>query len=63
MSLGLAREILEKTNDQTPALEDVIDQVRLDWIAIEEEQLLNAEIEKLRLSYTVEIVAGGHAVE
>ncbi|MCB1671721.1 MAG: peptidylprolyl isomerase [Gammaproteobacteria bacterium] len=41
---------------RTPPLDEIIEQVRLDWIAREEEQRLQQEIERLRNRYAISIV-------
>jgi hypothetical protein len=41
---------------RTPSLEEIADQVRLDWISAEEEARLQAEIDRLKESYEISII-------
>ncbi len=47
--------VLEKNDARIPALEEITDRVRLDWIAAEEESRLQQEIDKLWDNYTIVI--------
>lgn len=49
--------LVEKNPGETPPLDEIIDRVRLDWIAAAEEQRLNEEISRLSAEYQVEIVS------
>ena len=44
-----------------PSLAEIRDRVRLEWIAMEEDQRLQAEIERLWEQYTVRILNGDSA--
>lgn len=50
--------ILERTPAATPPLQEIIDRVRLEWIAVEEESKLALEISALRDAYQIRIVEG-----
>ena len=45
--------VLERSESRLPPLEEILDRVRLDWIAEEEEVLLQQEVDKLWDQYTV----------
>lgn len=49
-------QIKSKTESVLPALEEIRDRVRLEWIAVEEDQRLQAEIERLWEQYTIRIL-------
>lgn len=48
-------QINERFPARTPELEEIVERVRLDWITLEEEVLLEQEIEELRDSYEIAI--------
>lgn len=49
-------QVSERFAARTPALAEIADRVRLDWIAREEEARLDIEISRLRENYAVSIV-------
>ena len=49
-------QVQERFPARTPSLEEITEQVRLDWITLEEEALLEQEIEILLDNYEVSIV-------
>jgi len=48
--------VIEKTESRIPALEEIADQVRLEWLGEEEESRLQDEVDKLWEQYTIIIV-------
>jgi len=50
--------VIERSEARLPPLEEILDRVRLDWIAEEEEALLQEEVNKLWDNYTI-IVSDG----
>ena len=49
-------QVDERFPARTPTLEEIVDQVRLDWITLEEEALLEQEIELLRERYDISVI-------
>jgi len=49
-------QIEERFPARTPALEEIVEQVRLDWITLEEEVRLEQEIDVLRDRYEIAII-------
>lgn len=49
-------QVKSKTESVLPALEEIRDRVRLEWIAMEEDQRLQAEIKRLWEQYTIRIL-------
>lgn len=50
--------VIERNDARLPPLEEILDRVRLDWIAEEEEALLQDEVDKLWEQYTIIIDNG-----
>lgn len=48
----------ERREAQIPPLAEMIDRIRLDWIATEEEALLQTQVERLREQYTIQFATG-----
>ena len=49
-------KIIERSEANLPPLNEITDRVRLDWIAEEEEILLQQEVDKLWNQYTIVVV-------
>ena len=49
-------QIDERFPARTPGLDEIVEQVRLDWITLEEEARLEQEIDKLRERYEIAII-------
>ena len=49
-------KIIERSEANLPPLNEITDRVRLDWIAEEEERLLQQEVDKLWNQYTIVVV-------
>jgi hypothetical protein len=54
-------QVKSRTESVLPSLAEIRDRVRLEWIAMEEDQRLQAEIERLWEQYTVRILNGDSA--
>jgi len=50
--------VIERSEARLPPLEEILDRVRLDWIAEEEEALLQAEVDELWDQYTIIVTDG-----
>jgi len=50
--------VIERSEARLPPLEEILDRVRLDWIAEEEETLLQAEVDELWSQYTIIVTDG-----
>ena len=50
--------VIERSEARLPPLEEILDRVRLDWIAEEEEGLLQAEVDELWSQYTIIVTDG-----
>ena len=54
-------QVKSRTESVLPSLAEIRDRVRLEWIAMEEDQRLQAEVERLWEQYTVRILNGDSA--
>ena len=50
--------VIERSEARLPPLEEILDRVRLDWIAEEEEGLLQAEVDEIWRQYTINVTDG-----
>ena len=49
-------QVYQRNPSVLPEMSDIVDLVRLDWIALEEDRRLNQEVAKLSSKYSVVIV-------